>query len=731
MHKNVFQYCIFFIHIFSPFLPQKATLVDREADGKQLKEGCSITENHCFISVAMETTEQSKLAMDCEVEVLVADLLDQKEDFSAKDETDSSGTQKELVGTFLTHTPTSTKESVNLNSPETSVCAVMPCQGQEEYLISETAHEVLSEDRDASVTSPVTDARCSPDRVYENEVQCEEQESPEQDPEQEPELEEHTEPSKAPEPEQYPETERDFEMGDYLDQQLLSVEKPDIIVCPEDVVYQNLAEYADEDPEFHENVLQPTFNEVSILEQCIKEEALSDVSNESCHNHDEMDECLTVEIAAESSDSETDEKWRTIFSSSINKEDDDSYLDSLQLSAQELFVHKVETTDLDEQDNNLEEVHFEVPHVEEVLEQPNSFSTPPQEVKHISLGLQGLSKISEDESENGRDANHNHTSNQQNISADKKLPKDFCVIQETKNENVSTEHVDFQLARKQWREMEEQVKSKIVLPTTKQPSFHGSHSFMYKPVRNIERTQKKGHELENLNLAWDYSHTQFSPCSDDSGLCDSSFRSPYDELETPIEREIRISMEREESFRKERELSRIPRSISSPLTPSFIVTTSATKEPHDMSPDNVIILDPTSDFASSPNDKTATPSGDWCSEDSSSNLVIPETSSVIIRSASDFSLNKACEQPQEKIFLNNPFFKLRSRSTMSLVDEEIKMVKQREEELKKERANLYCKDRFNTEKGLSNRMNTLAFNNSGMSEPINEQLFRTMHCLFE
>lgn len=67
------------------------------------------------------------------------------------------------------------------------------------------------------------------------------------------------------------------------------------------------------------------------------------------------------------------------------------------------------------------------------------------------------------------------------------------------------------------------------------------------------------------------------------------------------------------------------------------------------------------------------------------------------------------------MFLNNPFFKLRSRSSISLVDEEIKIVKQREEELRKERANLYGKDRLNTERMLSDHMDTLAFDNSGMS----------------
>lgn len=751
---------------------QKATLVDREADGKELNEGCSTTENHNSFSVTMETTEQSELAMDCEVGVAVPDSPEQGKDFSADEEqvcseTNSSDSPREkaVLGKLLTDLPADTIEIDKPDCSETSVSSEMLCQNQKEALILEPVHEELN--RNESITSSVSDTLSSADSVYENEAHRKRQDTPEQEqipepeqypereqdeepeqypePEQDPEPEQYPEPEQDSEPEQYPEPEEDLELGDYPEPEQdpepevypeQEPEAADNEFNPEDDGYKNLAIDTDEDPEAHGILFEPPIKEESILEQCIREEAMSDVSNESCHDldPDEIDECLRVEIAAASSDSDTDEKWRTIFSSSINKEDDDSYLDSLQLSAQELFVQKVEVTEFEEQDNNnFEEVHFEVPKVEEVLEQPADIISFPTQVKYNPLGLQGLSKISEDETESGRDGNHNHTIHQQHINADpnKKLPKDFCVIQETKSKDVSTEHVDFQLARKQWKEMEEQTMNKIVLPTTKQPSFHGSHSFMYTPVRNIERNQKKTHDLENLNLVGEYPHTQFSPCSEDSGLDDSSYRSPYDDPETPVEREIRISMEREENFRRERSFSRmgkstdcapsrsIPRSISTPLTPSFIITSSPTKEPlkHEVSANNVIILDPSNDFTSSPRhdkDNVAARSGEWRSEDCSSNLIILETSNLIIRSASEFSLNKACEQPQEKMFLNNPFFKLRSRSTISLVDEEIKMVKQREEELKKERANLYGKDRFNTERMLSNHMDTLAFDNSGM-----------------
>lgn len=492
--------------------------------------------------------------------------------------------------------------------------------------------------------------------------------------------------------------------------------------------------------EFHEDILDDLTCEVdeSMLESFIREEVMSDISNESGQNPEDLEECLLVEIAAASSDSETDEKWRTIFSSSINKEDDDSYLDSLQLSAQELFIQKSEVKTAADQLNALEEPEQDVPMEDAVLEQPEgtpTYAQPTQEISYNPSTLfHGLSKISEDEEEIGRGPVNRKDFSSTGVKSDsnKKMPIDYCVIQEMKSENVSTEHVDFQVARNQWLQMEEQTKNLTHQPVFRTGTCQGNHSFMYTPVRNIDR-QKRDTELENLALSRDYQHTQFSPCSEDSGVDDSSFKSPYDDTEAPVEKEIRFAMEKEGNLKRERGISKSYSSDCvqgkgkpvilnpgklcqevdekrrmlecqeddcrlSPSTqmPSFIITSSPTRsQKHEMAANNVIILEPESCHQSPRHagKLVTSKSADWRSDENPS-VIILETSNLIIRSASELNLNSTSVIPEDKAFLNNPFFKLRSRSTLSLVDEEIKMAKQREDDLKRQRASAYTKDNF-------------------------------------
>ncbi len=676
---------------------QGATTEPEEVDRLDKIAGCSRPENpeHTELKslsepVTMETSENSGTAniIDCEMEVLETELPESK-DTGNKDEQvcydadilESISTK--VVANILADLPPTETKADDLEDV---------CSGKEALVLEDPQEELY---RNESITSSISDTPSSAESVYENDVTHKRQDSLRQEPVE----------NAAPQSD-------DVDDGDMLDQ--LGIDSHEDI----------LESFGCEDPE------------ETILEHYIREEVLSDVSTESCHDPEELEECLRVEIAAVSSDSETDDTWRNIFSSSINKEDDDSYIDSLELSAQELFIQKstVENTE----DILKETEELEIPVVEEVLEQPeNEPVEQPQEISYNpSTLLHGLSKISEDDEELGRGSATHKSNSFDSIKSDssKKVPKDYCVIQEMKSENVSTEHVDFKVARQQWLEIEEQTKNlthQTSTPTTRSGTCQGSHSFMYTPVRNIERPKR---DLESLSLGEDYAHIQFSPCSEDSGLDDSSYRSPFDDPETPIEKEIRLTLEREENLRRERGMSKSyssdcvqisarsanlnhgklcqevdekrkmledqedddRSSYLSNKMPSFIITSSPIKSTQiqDMAGNNVIILEP-EPFPPSPRHgkMVSSKSADWRPEDTP-NVIILETSNLIIRSASEFNLNSASEEIQEKMFLNNPFFKLRSRSSISLVDEEIKMVKQREEELKRQRASAYSKDHF-------------------------------------
>ncbi|KAB5586819.1 hypothetical protein PHYPO_G00005880 [Pangasianodon hypophthalmus] len=669
-----------------------------ESCGREVNEGFFPIENQAQTelktlskTVTMETSAQSNTGNipDYEIEVQETKLIETK-DTSAEDEQvcnddilfeSLSAKVADAILADLPPTFTNGDEFEDMPSPK-------------EALVLEDTNGELN--RNESITSSVSDTPSSAESMYENEAMQKRQDS--------------------------------------VKEELLKNIVP-VIEDAEDIDILDPLK-----AEFHEDILDGLGCEVDecMLESFIQEEVMSDISNESGQNPEDLEECLLVEIAAASSDSETDEKWRTIFSSSINKEDDDSYLDSLQLSAQELFIQKPEVKTVENRSDAQEEPEQDVPVEDAVLEQPESTPTSAQPTQEISYNpstlFHGLSKISEDEEELGKGSVNHKDFSPTCVKSDsnKKMPKDYCVIQEMKSENVSTEHVDFRVARNQWLQMEEQTKNLTHQPVIRTGTCHGNHSFMYTPVRSIDR-QKRDAELENLALGRDYQYTQFSPCSEDSGVDDSSFRSPYDDPETPVEKEIRSAMEKEEILKRERGMSKsyssdcVPgkgkpvilnpgklcqevdekrkmlehqeddcRLSPSTQMPSFIVTSSPTKsQKHEMAANNVIILEPESCHQSPRHagKLVTSKSADWRSQENPS-VIILETSNLIIRSASELNLNSASVVPEEKTFLNNPFFKLRSRSTLSLVDEEIKMVKQREEELKRQRATIYTKENF-------------------------------------
>ncbi|XP_008431732.1 uncharacterized protein LOC103479207 isoform X3 [Poecilia reticulata] len=312
------------------------------------------------------------------------------------------------------------------------------------------------------------------------------------------------------------------------------------------------------------------------------------------------------------------------------------------------------------------------------------------------------------------------TSTASSTDPDRRIPLDFYVQQETLSENVSTEHVDFLVARQQWKKMEEEVKG---LPSPKpglgaKRSFKGTHSSLYPPTRS---PRLKHREIQPPMSKEPSLSFTLSPGSEDSVLDDSSFRSALEETENSVEREIQLTLEREEQHRRERgmiaqdltvpslytlrtegSMPRPPVFQTPPLSisPSPSCSSSLPRSMyHEMTAKNVIILEPDSSGSSSRNyllSSAISGLSDWSPSldvAPSENVIVVETSNLIIRSVSEFCLSTGPPpvETQESTFSSNPFFKLRSISSHSLVEQEIKMVRQREKEWRRQREELWLR----------------------------------------
>ncbi|KAI4809406.1 hypothetical protein KUCAC02_018289 [Chaenocephalus aceratus] len=317
------------------------------------------------------------------------------------------------------------------------------------------------------------------------------------------------------------------------------------------------------------------------------------------------------------------------------------------------------------------------------------------------------------------------------------VPADFCVRMESHSENVSNEHVDFLLARQQWRNMEKEVKGQpIPKPGLRaQGSFQGTHTSLYPPTRSPRLKHREIHPAP-VPREPPLAHT-LSPSSEDSGLDDVSYRSPMEEPESAVEREIRLTLEREERHRRERggvshglamprpstlQTGQSPPRPPACRTPTLSISPSPSCSSslprsgyHEMTANNVIILEPDCSGSASRNRLLSSAIGglsDWpTSQDAmpSANVIIVETSNLIIRSASEFCLSSdpVLVEPQESTFSSNPFFKLRSISSQSLVEQEIRMVRQREEEWRRQKEEMWRKRREEDWKRGRERYNTV------------------------
>ncbi|MGH0149524.1 UNVERIFIED_CONTAM: hypothetical protein FKN15_070401, partial [Acipenser sinensis] len=502
---------------------KRGTVGVKRTDGNELRNNCSITQNlkenepkYHSETVTMETSQLSEMATetDCKMDSVETEKLENKDLFRESEDVSFHAEIKKTIEETEVETAIEEHESRKL----------IEITFQEEALHADVDLEKLHQTE--SVASSVSDTTSSAGSVCETEIRHTEQEPAHQ--------------------------------GQYDN---------DIMTVSSDCHVKEVMEAVE-----HSTILEnDLFEEMedSALEHCIKEEALSDVSTEEAETS-ELIASLQEEIAAVSSDSEIDDKWRSIFTSTVNKENEDLFLGTnIQVKTTEQSVEETESDGPSPEEMN-QETQREAPTAEKnnadvdnefegksehvfQIEEDSNDSSSLLDIHQDELSEDNNIKVKEDPSQTLKQNPHpSHTSSH---DPTKKIPKDYCVVEESQNENVDMEHVDFIVARKQWLKMEELTKCQSCNSPVKQSKCQAGHSFMHTPVRNIEKPvsqeNREAHKRQVKDVGVgsfdimmgeslgknDHQQTLFSPSSEDSGLDDSSCRSTYDDTSltaTPI-----------------------------------------------------------------------------------------------------------------------------------------------------------------------------------------------------